>query len=101
MTYAKPDSGADNKIADKFGNETATFEDQDVGNLKVDVTPPALAANSTAVLAADGLTLTITCNEVLKDSSAPPTTAFTCDELPSKRLPWPYIGKPDGNCGVA
>ena len=83
VTYTKPDSGTDNKIADKFGNETATFEDQDVGNLKVDVTPPALAANSTAVLAADGLTLTIAYNEALNDSSAPPATAFTVEATPA------------------
>ena len=83
VTYTKPDSGTDNKIADKFGNETATFEDRDVGNLNVDVTPPALAANSTAVLAADGLTLTITYNEALNDSSAPPTTAFTVEATPA------------------
>ena len=83
VTYTKPGSGTGNKIADKFGNETATFEDQDVGNLNADTTNPALAANSTAVLAADGLTLTITYNEALNDSSAPPTTAFTVEATPA------------------
>ena len=83
VTYTKPDSGTDNKIADKFGNETATFEDQDVGNLNADTTDPALAATSTAVLAADGLTLTLTYNEALKESSAPPRTAFTVKATPA------------------
>ena len=83
VTYTKPGSGTDNKIADKFGNETATFEDQDVGNLNADTTDPALAANSTAVLDADGLTLTVTYNEALKESSAPPRTAFTVEATPA------------------
>ena len=83
VSYTKPDSGTDNKIADKFGNETATFEDQDVGNLNADTTAPALAAASTAVLAADGLTITLTYNEALKESSVPPRTAFIVKATPA------------------
>lgn len=83
VAYTKPDSGSENTIVDRFGNETATFGDQDVGNLKADTTAPALAANSPAVLAADGLTLTLTYNEALNETSVPLRTAFTVKATPA------------------
>ena len=67
-------------MVDKFGNETATFGDQPVDNLLADSTPPTL---SDAVLDADGLTLTLTYNEALKEASVPTSTAFTVKATPA------------------
>ena len=69
VSYTKPMTGTANKVVDKFGNEVATFGDQDVNNALADSTPPEPAATDAAVLAADGLTLTLTFNEALKASS--------------------------------
>ena len=84
VLYTKPETGTANKIVDTFGNETATFPaDQDVGNVLADSTPPELAATDAAVLAADGLTLTLTYNQALKESSVPAASAFTVKATPA------------------
>ena len=84
VLYTKPTTGTANKIVDTFGNETATFPaDKDVGNLLADSTPPEPAATDAAVLAADGLTLTLTYNEALKESSVPAAAAFTVKATPA------------------
>ena len=36
VAYTKPTTGTANRVVDTFGNETATFGDQDVGNLLAD-----------------------------------------------------------------
>ena len=82
VSYTKPTSGTANKIVDAFGNETATFTDQPVGNLLADSTPPELANANTAVLAADGLTLTLTYNEALRTTSVPVKDVFTVNATP-------------------
>ena len=82
VSYTKPSSGSANKLVDLAGNETATFTDQPVGNLLADSTAPALANTNTAVLAADGLTLTLTYNEALKTTSVPDRAAFTVKATP-------------------
>ena len=82
VSYTKPTSGSGNKIVDAFGNETATFTDQPVGNLLADSIPPELASTNAAVLAADGLTLTLTFSEALKTASVPDKGAFTIKATP-------------------
>ncbi len=83
VSYTKPMTGTANKVVDKFGNEVATFGDQDVNNALADSTPPEFAATDAAVLAADGLTLTLTFNEALKASSVPATSTFTVEATPA------------------
>ena len=82
VTYTKPSTGSANKLADSFGNETATFTDQLVDNVLADSTAPELATTAPAVLAADGVTLTLTYNEALKAASVPAAAAFTVRATP-------------------
>ena len=82
VSYTKPVMGTVNKLVDRFGNETATFTDQTVDNELADTTPPALAALNAAVLAAGGLTLTLTYDEALKTTSVPDKSAFTVEATP-------------------
>ena len=82
VTYTKPMSGTANKVVDKFGNEAATFTDEAVGNLLADMVSPTLAT-PTPVLAADGLILTLTFSEPLKDTSVPDKSAFTVKRTPT------------------
>ena len=87
VAYTKPTTGTANKVVDNFDNEVATFGDQDVINELADSIPPELAATDAAVLAADGLTLTLTYNEALKESSVPSSvpaaSAFTVKATPA------------------
>ncbi len=84
VSYTKPSTGTANKLLDTFGNEVATFTaDQDVGNQLADNTPPELVSSNAAVLARDGLTLTLTFNEALKTSSVPAVAAFTVKATPA------------------
>ena len=84
VSYTKPTTGTANKLLDTFGNEVATFTaDQDVGNQLADNTPPELVSSNAAVLARDGLTLTLTFNEALKTSSVPAAAAFTVKATPA------------------
>ena len=81
VTYAKP---ASNPIKDLSGKEADAFTDQAVTNLLDDSTPPTLGTGaSDAVLAADGLTLTLTYNEALKTSSVPDKSVFTVERTPA------------------
>ena len=82
VTYTKPMSGSANKLVDLFGNETASFADQEVGNLLADMEPPTLATPTPAVADA-GLTLTLTFSEPLKDTSVPDKSAFTVKRTPA------------------
>ena len=80
VAYTKP---ATNPIKDLTGKEADAFGDQDVTNLLGDNTPPVLAAANPAVLAADGVTLTITYNETLKTTSVPDKSVFTVKATPA------------------
>ncbi len=82
VSYTKPTTGTANKLVDAFDNEVATFPDQNVINQLADQVPPELAATNAAVLAANGLTLTLTFNEALKTSSVPATSVFTVEATP-------------------
>ena len=82
VSYTKPTTGTANKLVDAAGNEAATFTDQPVGNLLADSTAPELTTANTAVLAADGLTLTLTYNEALKTTSVPDRDVFTVEATP-------------------
>ena len=83
VAYTKPTTGTANKMVDKFDNEVEDFPDQNVINELADSIPPALAATDAAVLAANGLTLTLTFNEALKESSVPENSAFTVKTTPA------------------
>ena len=75
VTYTRPTTGTNNKLADAAGNETATFT-RAVRNLLGDTDPPVLADTDPAVLAADGETLTLTFNEPLDEASEPSPADF-------------------------
>ena len=83
VAYTKPTTGTANKMVDTFDNEVATFPDQNVINALADSVPPVLAATDAAVLAANGLTLTLTYNEALKESAAPDNSVFTVKATPA------------------
>ena len=83
VAYTKPSTGTANKVVDNFDNEVATFGDQNVINELADSIPPALAATGEAVLAVDGMTLTLTYNEALKTSSVPANSVFTVEATPA------------------
>ena len=66
VSYAKPDTDDGNRLEDGAGNEAADFTDESGGQRRwPTATPPELSTSSPAVLAADGLTLTLTYNEAL------------------------------------
>ena len=76
--YTKPTGTAD-KLVDKFGNETATFDTAEAVDLVLETDPPVFG---TAALAADGRMLTLTYNEALNAASTPAATAFTVKATP-------------------
>ena len=80
VAYTKP---ATNPLKDLSGKEMDTFGDQDVTNVLADSVPPELAATDAALLAADGLTLTLTYIEALKTSSVPDKSVFTVEATPA------------------
>ena len=80
VAYTKPSA---NPLKDLSGKEMDTFADQDVINQLADSVPPVLAATDAAVLAADGVTLTLTYNEALKTASVPAVAAFTVEATPA------------------
>ena len=80
VAYTKPSA---NPLKDLSGKEMDTFADQDVVNQLADSTPPELAATDAAVLAADGVTLTLTYNEALKTTSVPGNSVFTVEATPA------------------
>ena len=77
VSYDKPSA---NPIKDLSGKEAAEFTEQAVA---VDMDPPVLAAMNTAVLAADGRTLTVTYNEALSTTSVPLNSVFTVEATPA------------------
>ena len=82
VAYTKPTGTAD-KVVDNFDNEVATFGDQNVINALADSIPPALSSDpSQHLVAADGVTLTLTYNEALKTSSVPAVSTFTVKATP-------------------
>ena len=85
VLYTKPTTGTANKLVDPFGNETATFTaDQDVTNELADQVPPTLSSGQDHhIVAADGVTLTLTFSEPLKTSSVPAASAFTVKATPA------------------
>ena len=81
VAYTKPST---NPIKDLSGKEADGFPTgKDVFNVLADSIPPEPAATDAAVLAADGLTLTLTYNEALKESSVPAASAFTVKATPA------------------
>ena len=82
VSHTKPATGTANKLVDRFGNETAAFTDQGVDNELADSMDPELSATSPAVLAAGGLTLTLTYSEALKTTSVPDRAVFTVKATP-------------------
>ena len=84
VTYTKPTSGSDNKLADDFGNEVANFTDQEVVNQLADDDPPGISTTTPPTLVAAGKTLTITYDENLKSTgSTPAETAFQVMATPA------------------
>ena len=84
VLYTKPTTGTANKLVDTFGNEAPTFADQDVINALADSVPPELDSDSFEhLVSGDGLTLTLTYNEALKESSVPAAAAFTVKATPA------------------
>ena len=83
VSYAKPGTDNGNRLEDGAGNEVADFTDERVFNSLGEIEPPALSTTIPAVLAADGLTLTLTYNEALDASSVPAATAFTVEATPA------------------
>ena len=80
VSYTRPGTGSNNALADLRGNAVADFTDAPANNLLSDTTPPAL---DTALLAEDGVTLTLTYNEALYAASTPAATAFTVTATPA------------------
>ena len=76
--YTKPTGTAD-KLVDKFGNETATFDTAKAVDLVLETDPPVFG---TAALAADGRMLTLTYNEALNAASTPAAAAFEVKATP-------------------
>ena len=87
VTYTKPPSGSDNKLADDFGNEVANFTDQGVVNQLADDDPPAISTTTPPTLVAAGKTLTITYDETLDGGSTPDKTAFQVMATPAGGSP--------------
>ena len=85
VSYTKPTTGTANKLVDAFGNEAATFTaDQPVTNELADQVPPTLSSGQDDhLVAADGVTLTLTFNEALKTSSVLDKSAFTVKTTPA------------------
>ena len=80
VSYTRPGTGSNNTLADVRANAVADFTDAPVNNLLSDTTPPTL---DTALLAFDGVTLTLTYNEALHAASTPAATAFTVTATPA------------------
>ena len=74
VAYTKPTSGSANKLIDEFGNETATFPDQDVTIDTTDNTPPTLTS---ATVPATGTALNLRFSENIKASALPTLSTFT------------------------
>ena len=83
VSYNKPNAGSGNRVADRVGNEAASFSGQPVINLPADSVAPTLSQSNPATLASDGKTLTLTMNEAMKTDSLPTSTAFTVEATPS------------------
>ena len=79
VSYSKP---SNNPIKDLEGNEADGFTDFEVMNALADTVAPTLHGTTTPVLAADGVTLTITFNEAMKTTSTPAASAFTVKATP-------------------
>ncbi len=73
VSYDKPTSGSNNRLADASGNEVASFSDQAVDNNTADTTAPALDGNP----AMDGVTLVLTFDEALAAAANLASSAFT------------------------
>ncbi len=82
VTYARPESGTDNRVTDKFGNEAQSFSDEDVFNRLGKFGPLEMDANVPPALGEDGLTLTLTFGEALRAAAVPDRSAFTVKATP-------------------
>ena len=80
VDYEKPDT---NPLKDTFGNETESFTDEEVQNALADSEAPELHGTTAPALAPDGITLTITFNEALRETSVPVNSAFTVKATPA------------------
>ena len=82
VTYARPESGTDNRVMDKFGNEAQSFADEDVFNRLGKFGPLELDTDVPAAVSEDGLTLTLTFGEALREVAVPGKSAFTVEATP-------------------
>ena len=82
VTYARPESGTNNRVIDKFGNEAQSFADEDVFNRLGKFGPLELDTNVPAAVSEDGLTLTLAFNEALRATAVPGKSAFTVEATP-------------------
>ena len=75
VTYTKPTTGSANKLRDEFGNETATFPDQDVTNNTATNTP-ATGVPTISGTAAVGQTLTASTTGISDTDGLPSAFAY-------------------------
>ena len=82
VSYTKPTTGSNNRVADLVGREAASFSGREVVNVPADSVVPTLASINPAVVSADGKTLTLTMTEAMKTTSLPSAAAFTVKATP-------------------
>ena len=83
VSYAKPTSGMNNKLVDKFGNEVASFTDEEVVNELADDDPPGLSTSIQPAVFPSGDALLLTYDEALDTGSTPDKSAFEVMATPS------------------
>ena len=82
VTYIDPrETDTSGPVVDLAGNKLWTIQSELVTNLRVETDPPVLTA-ADPVLAADGVTLTLTFNEPLNTASVPGSSQFTVNATP-------------------
>ena len=82
VSYSRPESGTNNRVVDKFGNEAQSFADEDVFNRLGKFGALELDTDVPAAMSEDGLTLTLTFDEALRAMAVPGKSAFTVKATP-------------------
>ena len=85
VAYTKPMSGSANKLRDEFGNETATFPDQDVTNNTATNTP-ATGVPTISGTAAVGQTLTASTTGISDTDGLPSAFAYQWKRVDSNGM---------------
>ena len=85
VAYTKPMSGSANKLIDEFGNETATFPDQDVTNNTATNTP-ATGVPTISGTAAVGQTLTASTTGISDTDGLPSAFAYQWKRVDSNGM---------------